>query len=178
MKRLVLAGLLFSGLFACPGYGPGPCWKYNQENSYMNHSNTPSHIPYLKSHFNEYKSSLNINEKNLEINWVITSSKENLDILKSHIEFMKSMIFSGRTPRKWDRLFVDYAKLRPYMHESIKEENNKLIISQKADNICAFEFAKAHALAVKNDFFNGNTFKDYSSKAVELENLPECRKFF
>ena len=179
MKRLILPIFLISGLYACRGYGPGPYWEYKSQNQgYYKNFNAQSYIPYLKTYFNHYKPSLQIDEKNLQIKWIIKANPNDLTILKNHIEFMKKRILEGFTPRKWDRLFVDYAKLRKYIHENITQTNNSLIILQKADNKCAFDFAKAHALAVKNDFFNGNTFKNYSNIAITLENKPECKGYF
>ena len=181
MKRLILAGLFSGLLLAYPGYN-GCCkgrgfdgYGYNHKGSGYSYQGNGSNVPYLKSNYYKYKPSLEIDNENLTIKWVIKANPTDLKILKNHIEFMKERIFEGRTPRGWDKLFVDYAKIRKYLHESIEKTDDSLIVIQQADNKCAFEFAKAHALAVKNDFFNGNTYKNYSNVAIKLENSYECK---
>jgi len=152
----------------------------------MIHIRNESNIMYLKENHTQYSGedsktpTPNKNKSTKTIKWSINAkSKENASKLSQHISFMLRKLREGKTPRKWDKLFImeSYMKINLKYTTAIKQIDTKIEITKIATTSCAFEVISAHSDAVSGDFFKkGEISNDYSSIAEDILASSSCDK--
>ena len=136
-------------------------------------------IKWLFDHHSEFHFVLHEYPENKTIVWIITGpSKEDLEILVSHIEQMECVIEHGGNPRPFDPLFkVDAVISAKYVHTEIKWLNDTAIeVIKKADNDCAWLVIKLHAQVVKG-FFTTGRIEAQKIHEVPPEALEVCKPY-